>query len=265
MPALTSKVTRMRLRIPSPARRSARGLSPSDDDCVPLTSDSLHDLSSPVNQICSLSDLILKRYQDALDEEAKVLFGYLESSANRLQNLMGGLRTYMQVACAPPAYRHSDGNMLLAGALAMLQHAIARNGALVTHGPLPELWCDPSQMTYALACLIENAIKFRGERRPEIHVGTFSDKRSWVLSVSDNGMGIDPRYAGRIFAAFKRIHNDTYPGAGVGLAIAKRVIERHKGRIWVESELERGSTFYMELPKMNERGTKPSGEKLAVA
>lgn len=261
MPAPTSRVTQMRLRIQRPARRSA----PRDDDSVPLTSDSLHDLSSPINQICSLSDLILKKYQGALDEEAKVLFGFLQSSANRLQNLMGGLHRFMQVACSPPAYRRADGNALLAGALAMLQHTIARNGALVTHEPLPELWCDPSQMTFALASLIENSIKFRAERRPEIHVGASSDKMTWVLSVRDNGMGMDPRYAGRIFAAFKRIHNDAYPGAGVGLAIAKRVIERHRGRIWVESEPERGSTFFVELPKMNERGTKPSAEKRAVA
>ncbi len=169
----------------------------------------------------------------------------------------------MQVAGEPPCCRLSDGNVLLAGALAMLQHTIAHSGALVTNDPLPELWCDPSQITYALASLIENSIKFRGQQSPEIHVGAFSDKKTWVLFIRDNGTGIDPRYAERIFGAFKRIHNDAYAGAGVGLAITKRLIERHGGQIWVESELGHGSTFFVDLPKLGERRTKPSAEKRA--
>jgi len=149
--------------------------------------------------------------------------------------------------------------VLLAGALAMLQYTIAQSEGLVTHDPLPKLCCDPSQITHLLAALIDNPIKFRGESKPETHVGVFLflDKSTWVLAVRDNGIGIDPRYARRIFAPFKRIHNDNYPGSGVGLAIAKRVIERHGGQIWVESELGRGATFFRELPKMEEQRMKP--------
>lgn len=230
-------------------RRPAHGVSPRDENCALLTADSLHDLASPINQICSLSDLILKKYTGALDENAKELFGFLRSSANRLQNLLGGLHKYMQVAGTSPIRQRADGNVLLAGALSMLAHTIAVNGAAITHDPLPELWCDPSQVTYALASLVENSIKFRAERRPEIHVCAFPHRKTWVLAIRDNGMGIDPRYARRIFATFKRIHNDAYLGSGVGLAIAERVIERHGGRIWVESELGQGATFFVELPK----------------
>jgi len=252
------KVTRMQLRRPT------RADSGHEEDWIALTADSLHDLGSPVNQICTLSDLIFNKHRGALDEETLALLGYLHTSANRLQNLLGGLRTYMRVAGPPPACCRSDGNMLLAGALAMLQHAIAESNATVTHDALPELWCDPSHITYALASLIENAIKFRAEASPEIHIGAFPEKETWVLSVHDNGLGIDPRYADRIFGAFKRIHNDLYPGPGVGLAITKRLIERHGGQIWVESELGRGATFFVRLPKMDQRRVKPSAEQ-AVA
>jgi light-regulated signal transduction histidine kinase (bacteriophytochrome) len=242
-------------------RRPAPGPSRRAEDGICLTSDSLHDLASPINQVCSLSELIFKKYEGSFEEETRVLFGLLRSSADRLKNLMGGLRTYMQVAGEPPSYRVSDGNVLLAGALAMLQHTIAQSGASITSDSLPKLWCDPSQITYALASLIENSIKFRGPQRPEIHVGALSDKRTSVLSIRDNGTGIDPRYVDRIFGAFKRIHNDAYAGSGVGLAITKRLIERHGGQIWVESELGHGSTFFVELPKVAERRTKPRTEK----
>ena len=238
--------------------------SPREEEWVPLTTDSLHDLASPVNQIGSIMDLILKKHAGALDDDAKVLFGYLQNATARLQNLLGGLRTFMQMVGAPPARRRSDGNELLTAARAMLQHAIVQSDALMTCDPLPELYCDPSQITYVLVILIDNAIKFRGERRAEIHVSAISGKKNWVLSVRDNGIGIDPRYAKRIFAAFKRIHNDDYPGSGVGLAIAKRIMERHGGRIWVESELGQGATFLLELPKMVKRRT-PSVAKRAVA
>jgi light-regulated signal transduction histidine kinase (bacteriophytochrome) len=261
MPASASKLTQIHPRI----LRPPPGASARDEECVHLTTDSLHDLASPVNQIGSLTDLVAKRYAGVLDEDAKVLFGYLQGAAARLQNLLGGLRTYMHACGSPPARCRSDGNQLLSGALAILQYAIAQNEALVTHDPLPELYCDSDQITYVLASLIDNSIKFRSERRPEIHVSAVPEKRTWFLFVRDNGTGIDPRFATRIFASFKRIHNDQYPGAGMGLAITKRVIERHRGRIWVESELGKGATFFIELPKTDNRGATPPREKRAVA
>ncbi|HUE24915.1 MAG TPA: ATP-binding protein [Bryobacteraceae bacterium] len=222
----------------------------SGENCsVPFNSDSLHDLMSPVNQIGTISELLFTKYRGALDEDAETLFGFIQSSASRLQNLLAGLRTYMRVAGAPSCCRLCDANMLLAGAKASLQPEIDQNGAVVTHDPLPELYCDPSQIGYALASLIENAIKFRCEHRPEVHVSAAAEENNWRFSVKDNGMGIDPRNGDRIFGLFKRIQNEGYPGAGVGLAIVRQIVEQHGGRIWVESQPGRGATFFFSLPR----------------
>jgi light-regulated signal transduction histidine kinase (bacteriophytochrome) len=218
----------------------------SDDCLVRFNSDSLHDLSSPANQIGTLAELILKKYQGALDEEAETLLGFLQSSASRLQSLIGGLGTYMRVAGGAGPARLCDTNKLLAGAKASIQPEIDQSGAVVTQDPLPELYCDPNKITFTFASLIENSIKFRCEYRPEIHVSAASGEDNWIFSVRDNGIGIDPRHAERIFGLFKRIQNDQ-PGAGVGLAISRQVVEQHGGRIWVESQLGLGATFYFSL------------------
>jgi light-regulated signal transduction histidine kinase (bacteriophytochrome) len=235
--------------------------TPDDSSGVYLNSDSLHDLVSPINQVCTMVDMILKKYRGTLDEEAETLFGYIQNSTGRLQNLLTGLRTYTQILGSPRPCDHCDANVLLAGALASIQQAIERNHAVVTHDPLPGLYCDRSQMSYAFASMIDNSIKFRGDRTPEIHVSASADDDIWVFSVRDNGIGIDPRHRDRIFGVFKRIHNEAYPGAGMGLAIVKRIVERHGGRIWVESDLGRGATFYLALPKNDETGANQSVEE----
>lgn len=219
------------------------------DDCyVRLNGDSLHDLMSPVNQMGTLVDLVLRKYRGTLDQEAESLFGLVQSSANRMQNLIAGLRTYMRVAGAPNP-RLCDANDLLAGAQASIQPEIDQSGAVVTHGLLPELYCDPNQIGYAFASLMENSIKFRRERRPEIHVSANAQDNMTVFAVRDNGMGIDPTHCDRIFGLFKRIHNDTHPGTGLGLAITRQIVEQHGGRIWVESQPGFGATFYFSLPQ----------------
>ncbi len=216
---------------------------------VPLTSDSLHDLASPINQVCSLGDLILKKYRGALGADADQLFGLLHDAVFRLQNLLTGLRTYAQVASSAESYRHADVNALLDAARALVQPAIEEHQALLTRDALPELWCNPAQLTFALAALLDNAIKFRSEARPEIHVSSASGDAAWIVSVRDNGIGIEPVHRERIFHAFKRVQNDQLPGSGMGLTITRDVIERHGGRIWVDSAPGAGSTFFMELPK----------------
>jgi light-regulated signal transduction histidine kinase (bacteriophytochrome) len=229
-------------------RRTGREEAAGDDGCVCLNADSLHDLVSPINQVCSMAELLLTKSKSALGEDAEVLVGFIRSSTNRLQSLLAGLRTYTQATASTGNWRRCDANLLLAGALAATQQAIEQSHAEVTHDPLPEVYCDPSQITYALASLIENSIKFRGERRPEIHISAASEKDVSTISVRDNGIGIDPRFGDRIFGVFKRIHNDEYPGAGMGLAIVRRIVQQHGGRIWVASELGRGATFFLALP-----------------
>jgi len=232
-----------------PPHRPAAGEWADDDTCVQLNADALHDLVGPVNQMRSMADLILKRHRGQLDDEDETLFGFLQTSSDRLQNLLSGLRTYTRVVGLRQPYRHFDANAIFAGALAAIQQTIDRNEAVVTHDSLPEVYGDPSQICYIFTSLIENSIKFRSQRRPEIHVTAIPDEHYRLFSVCDNGIGIDPRHCERIFGVFKRIHNDAYPGAGMGLAIAKRIIESHEGRIWAESHLGRGATFFFALPR----------------
>jgi chemotaxis family two-component system sensor kinase Cph1 len=216
---------------------------------VQLSADALHDLLGPVNQMRTMTELLLKRHRAELGDEGETLCGFIQTAAERLQNLMAGISTHMRVVgrCAPAC--DFGANAILAAATAAVHQVIERNDALVTHDELPDVYCDPTQISYVFASLIENSIKFRSERRPEIHITARLEESEWVLfSVRDNGIGIDPKHTDRIFAAFRRIHNEVYPGAGMGLPIAKRIIERHGGKISVESNLGQGSTFFFTLP-----------------
>ena len=225
-----------------------------DSTCVTLDAGALHDLLSPVNQMCTMADLMLIRYRGSLDSEAEDLFGFIQGAAVRMRNLMGGLRTYTQTVGSRSHFRPCDGNSLVAAALVIAGAAIEQSGAVVTHDALPKLYCEPAQMGYIFGSLIDNAIKFRGESRPEIHISGTVEQDRVVFAFRDNGIGIDPRHRESIFGVFKRVHNDAYPGAGVGLAIAKKIIEGHGGRIWVESALGEGATFILALPKSNDGG-----------
>lgn len=225
---------------------------------VPLYSDSLHDLAGPVNQVCTMLELFRKRRRKppdaSADDDDGVVLDLIQTSATRLQNLMTALRTYPRVVDSPGEYRGCEGNALLAGALASLEPMARKSDALVWHDDLPQLHCDPNQMIYAFTSLVENSIKFRGQSRPEIRISarpTVSGTPNgdgWLFSVRDNGIGIDPRHSESVFHMFKRINGDRYPGAGAGLAITRRIIERHGGRIWFESALGSGATFFFTLP-----------------
>jgi light-regulated signal transduction histidine kinase (bacteriophytochrome) len=219
---------------------------------VPLHSDSLHDLAGPVNQICTMLEFFRKRRQTRPDADGKdddeAVLELIQAAATRLQSLMTPLETYRRVVGSPCEYSGFDGNALLARALASVE-PLARNAdALVTHDDLPQLHCDPNQMIYAFTSLLENSIKFRGQSRPEVRISATPNRDGWLFSVRDNGIGIDPRHSESVFHMFKRINGDRYAGAGAGLAITRRIIERHGGRIWLESELGSGATFFFTLP-----------------
>jgi chemotaxis family two-component system sensor kinase Cph1 len=235
-----------------PQLKGPDGTSPraTSEDCwLRLNADALHDLSSPVNQIGTLAELIVKKYKGVLGEEGETLFGFLQTSVGRLQNLVGGLNNYLRVAGAPGARRLCDSDLLVTAARASVQAAIDQNGAVVTHDPLPLVYCDPNQIGYAFRSLLENAIKFRREQRPEVHISAAEAGDTWIFSVRDNGIGIDPAYRHRIFGLFKRLHNEAYRGAGMGLAITRQIVEEHGGQIWVESQSGLGSTFFFSLPR----------------
>jgi signal transduction histidine kinase len=243
--------------MPAPMRKSPPELT---QECfVPLHSDSLHDLAGPVNQIGTLLELYRKRRRKRPDAKAEedddeVVLDLIQTAAARLQRLMTAMQTYPRVVGSPGEYRRCEGNALLAGALASVEPLAREADALVTHDDLPELHCDPNQMIYALTSLVENSIKFRGPRRLEIRISAAPDVsvtpngEGWLFSIVDNGIGIDPRHSEAVFHMFKRINGDRYAGAGAGLAITRRIIEGHGGRIWLESELGSGATFFFTLP-----------------
>jgi light-regulated signal transduction histidine kinase (bacteriophytochrome) len=230
--------------LPSPP---AKGTA-ADDGGVQLNADALHDLVGPMNQMRSMADLLLKKHRGKLDDETEALFGFIQAASDRLQNLVAGLRRHTRIVGQHQLPRMFDANAILAAAIAMIQPVIEQNGAQVTHDLLPEAYGDPTQISYVFASLIDNSIKFRSDQTPRIHVAATTDDKAWVFSVNDNGIGLDPKHADRIFGVFKRVYNDAYPGAGMGLPIAKRIIEGHGGRISVESRLGDGARFFFTLP-----------------
>src|SRR5579872_5732149 len=218
------------------------------ENFVPLHADSLHDLASPVNQLTTMFDLFLKRQPSRPEGGEDTLLSLIRDAAGRLQRLVSAMQDYDRLTGLPLKIRPCEGNALLDIALALLEPAIRETGAELTSEALPPIECDPSQLGYALTALLDNAIKFHGEGRPHVHLSAARQGEDWLFSVRDNGIGIDPRHHQSVFHMFKRIHGDRYPGSGAGLAITHRVVERHGGRIWVESEPGHGSNFLFTLP-----------------
>jgi PAS domain S-box-containing protein len=215
-----------------------------------------HDLQEPLRMVSSYTQLLSKRYNDQLDQDAKDFIGYAVDGATRMQGLIQDLLTYSRVGTRGKPFTPTDCNSTLGQARANLSRAIEESGAVVTNDELPTIMADETQLIQVFQNLISNAIKFRGKELPRIHVSGERNGDEWVFSVMDNGMGIDPQYNEGIFVIFERLHGkDEYPGTGIGLALCKRIVERHGGRIWVESEPERGSTFYFTLPMREEEVT----------
>jgi light-regulated signal transduction histidine kinase (bacteriophytochrome) len=169
--------------------------------------------------------------------------------AVRMQNLINDLLAFSRVGTRGPPKGLSSCEKVLAEALLNLQVAIEESEAILTHDPLPSVFCDQPQLVQLFQNLIGNSIKFRGPQPPRIHVSAKREAGEWIFSICDNGIGLDPKFSERIFEIFQRLHSRTaYPGTGIGLAICKRIVQRHGGRIWVESKPDAGATFYFTLP-----------------
>ncbi len=213
-----------------------------------------HDLQEPLRMVASFTQLLAKRYQGKLDQNADEFIGFAVDGANRMQQLINDLLAFSRVGTRgkPPA--PTDLTEVLKDAEANLYQAIGESGAVITYDPLPVVSGDLVQLTQLFQNLLANAIKFRSEEAPRIHVSAQAREEDWLLSVKDNGIGIAPEHQERIFAIFQRLHGrGEYPGTGIGLALCKKIVERHGGHIWVESAPGQGSTFYFNIPGGEEK------------
>jgi len=208
-----------------------------------------HDLQEPLRMVSMFAQLLADRYKGHLDGDADAFLGFLVEGAHRMRALIDGLLTFSRVQSAARELCPTDTEQILRHALADLMVTVAQSKAEVTHEPLPTVMADSSQMEQLFQNIVGNAIKFAGGTPPRIHISADRIGAQWIFSVRDNGIGIDPRYHDRIFGIFQRLHaRDAYPGTGIGLSICKRIVERHGGRIWVESAEGQGATFYFSVP-----------------
>jgi len=208
-----------------------------------------HDLQEPLRMVASYTQLLARRYRDRLDSTAEEFIDYAVDGARRMQNLINDLLTYSRVGTRGKEFAPTDCGKVLETAIANLQTAIEENGAAVAQDPLPIVMADDSQMLQLLQNLVANAVKFHGAEPPAVHVSARRQAKDWLFAVRDNGIGIDSAHQQRIFTIFQRLHGKAeYPGTGIGLAICKKIVERHGGRIWVESQAGNGSTFHFTIP-----------------
>jgi PAS domain S-box-containing protein len=210
---------------------------------------SSHDLQEPLRMISSYLQLLQRRYQGKIDEKADKYIYYAVDGASRMQVLINDLLEFSRVTTKAKEPEPTDCEFVLDQVLPNLDLYIKENKAVVSHDPLPEVVADNTQLAQVFQNLIVNGIKFHSEETPKVHISAEKKAGEWLFSVQDNGIGIDPQYSEKIFEVFKRLHKkEEYPGTGIGLAICKKIVERHGGHIWVESELGKGSTFYFTLP-----------------
>ncbi|NET71909.1 MAG: cyanobacterial phytochrome A, partial [Sphaerospermopsis sp. SIO1G2] len=208
-----------------------------------------HDLQEPLNQVANYVQLLEMRYDAELDEDAKEFINYAVEGVSLMQTLIDDVLAYSKVDTQAIAFQVTEIEVALEKALSNLRNRIYETGTTITHDPLPTIMADGTQIMQLFLNLIGNAIKFRSHQPPQIHIGTERLEDEWLFSIEDNGIGIDPQFSDRIFVIFQRLHTrDEYPGTGMGLAICKKIIECHRGNIWVESQFGQGATFYFTIP-----------------
>jgi PAS domain S-box-containing protein len=238
---------------------SETALRRSNEDLEQFAYAASHDLQEPLRMVAIYSQLLQRRYAGKLDSTAEVYIGNIVSAAQRMEMLLNDLRAYMQATSPPDSQEQQalcDASQVLDGVLASLEAAIGETGAVIRRGNLPVVAVEEVHLQQILLNLVGNAVKYHSGVPPQIEVGAQKAGSDWLFTVSDNGIGIDPKYARQIFGVFKRLHGQNYPGTGIGLAICQKIVERYGGHIWVKSELGKGSTFFFTIPAaedVNER------------
>jgi hypothetical protein len=229
--------------------RSNEALRRSNDDLNQFAFAASHDMQEPLRMVALYSQIIQKRYAEKLDADAQQLFGFVVGGARRMEMLLKDLLAYSQTGSSSEGPEEPvDCEKAIQKVMLNLQATIEQNSARVTWDALPTLHAHEIRLVQLFQNLIGNAVKYRSEETPEIHVSVERRAQDWLFSVKDNGIGIEPEYAQQVFGIFKRLHGQNYEGTGIGLAICQRIVERYGGRIWVESKPEAGSVFCFTIP-----------------
>ena len=231
-------------------KRTMANLEQSNRDLEQFAYSASHDLQEPLRMLGSYLQALEAGYGDGLDQPARDYISLSIDAGKRMQQLINALLAYAHVGTRGRQFQTVATNTVVDQVIVDLQAMINGSGAEVTRDELPSITADPTLLAQLFQNLIGNAIKFHGDRPPEVHVRGESSSRRWVFSVRDNGIGIDQKHLDRIFAVFERLHSsDKYPGTGIGLAICKRVVQHHGGRIWCESTPQEGTTFHFSIPR----------------
>ena len=215
-----------------------------------------HDLQEPLRMVASYTQLLSKRYKGKLDADADEFIAFAVDGATRMRRLINALLELSRVGTRGKDFEATDCDAIYNRTLVNLQGLVEESGAVVTHDRLPTVMGDVTQLGQLFQNLIANAIKFRGDEQLTVHVGAEQRNGHWEFCVRDNGIGIDPEYAERIFVVFQRLHGKgDRPGTGIGLSICKKIVELHGGRIWVKSQPDEGAAFYFTLPLNEEKSS----------
>jgi signal transduction histidine kinase len=227
-------------------------LARANNDLERFTYLASHDLKEPVRMVSIYAQMLEERYQDRLDNEGREFIRFAVEGSHRIINLLNDLLEYVRLTQAVVHCQNVDTKMALGKVLEGMEGMIDSLDAHIVADELPQVWADDTQLVKLFRNLLENALKFRGEKSPEIRIHAEKIVDEWVFSVSDNGIGIDREYAERIFVIFQRLHvREDYSGNGVGLTICKKIVELHGGRIWFDSRPGEGTTFYFSLPAVS--------------
>ena len=237
----------------SPRKKAEEELRRSNEELERFAYVASHDLQEPLRTIASYVQLLSHRYREKLGGEAAEFIDFAVAGAARMQRLIEDLLAFSRVGTQQHASQPVDAEAVLRASLDDLRASIVASNAVVTHDPLPRVLADAGHIEQLFTNLVGNALKFRGTDVPRIHIDANRMGRLWQFSIADNGVGLDMKYHDRIFVIFQRLHaRDKYDGTGVGLAVCKKIVERHGGRIWVDSFPGQGATFFFTLPALSE-------------
>ena len=233
-------------------KETIRELKRSNDELQNFAYVASHDLQEPLRTISSFTQLLERRYGGKLDEDADEFIDYVVEAAKRMQQMINDLLDYSRIMTKGKEFKEVNSENVLKEVISSLKTIIDENSTVITYDRLPKISDDEGQIRRVFQNLIVNAIKFRKpDEHPKVHISAKKDEKreEYIFSVSDNGIGIEKQYFDRIFIIFQRLHTrEEYQGTGIGLSLIKRVIERHGGHVWVESEVGKGSTFYFTIP-----------------